>query len=248
MKRRDLEKRLRSLGWTFVRRGGRHDIWGLGDYEIAIPRHNEINEHTTGAILRSAKGEKMRFAGRAFKSRRYWAAEVPILGIFTQGCSLHDAYAMVANAIEALVNRPGFAINIFKGKDGEFEIGASDEVALTALLLRRARIRSGLTLVEVAARLGEKSINGYARYEQGRAIPSIKKLSQLYAVVGRNGDFVVGESRIEAAGGQKREEKRPPRRRTTDETLAAVRSVREKTKGVWLDNESINEAKRAGRR
>ncbi len=119
---------------------------------------------------------------------------------------------------------------------------------MTALLLRRSRIRSGLTLVEVAARLGEKSINGYARYEQGRAIPSIKKLSLLYAVVGRNGDFVIGESRIEAADGQKLEEERPLRRRTTDETLAATRSVREKNKVAWLDNESINKAKRAGRR
>jgi transcriptional regulator with XRE-family HTH domain len=155
---------------------------------------------------------------------------------------------MVADAIEALVNRPGFAINIFEGRDGDFEIGASDEAALTALLLRRARIRSGLTLVEVAARLGEKSINGYARYEQGRAIPSIKKLSQLYAAVGRNGDFVVDESRIEAADGQKLKPERPLRRRTTDETLAAARLVHEKTKGVWLNDRTINEAKRAGRR
>jgi transcriptional regulator with XRE-family HTH domain len=190
----------------------------------------------------------MRFAGRAFKSGKFWAAEVPILGVFTQGRSLHDAHSMIVDAIEALANRPGFAINIFEGKGGDFEIGTSDEAALTALLLRRTRIRSGLTLVEVAARLGEKSINGYARYEQGRAIPSIKKLSQLYAVVGRNGDFVVGESRIEAAAGRKPEADRLFRRRPTNETLAAARSVREKTKGVWLDNESINEAKRAGRR
>lgn len=138
----------------------------------------------------------MRFAGRAFKSGKYWAVEVPILDVFTQGRSLRDAHAMIADAIEALVNRPGFSVKVFAGRDGEFEIGASDEAALTALLLRRARIRSGLTLAEVAARLGEKSLNGYARYEQGRANPSIKKLSQLYAVVGRTGDFVLGESRM----------------------------------------------------
>jgi transcriptional regulator with XRE-family HTH domain len=189
----------------------------------------------------------MRFAGRAFKSGRYWAAEVPILDVFTQGRSLHDAHAMIADAIEALVNRPGFAICIFEGKNCEFEIGASDEAALTALLLRRARVRSGLTLAAVAARLGEKSINGYARYEQGRAIPSIKKLSQLYAAVGRNGNFVVGESRIEPVDGQKREPERLLRRRTADEALAAARLVREKTCGAWLNDRAINEAKRAGR-
>jgi mRNA interferase HicA len=58
MKRRDLEKQLRDLGWMLVRRGGRHDIWGREEYEIAIPRHREIKEYTVGAILRSAKGER----------------------------------------------------------------------------------------------------------------------------------------------------------------------------------------------
>ncbi|MCJ7588955.1 MAG: helix-turn-helix transcriptional regulator [Candidatus Aminicenantes bacterium] len=52
-----------------------------------------------------------------------------------------------------------------------------------------------MSLAEVAARLGAKSINGYARYEQGRSIPSVRKLSQLYAAVGRTGDFVLIESR-----------------------------------------------------
>jgi len=57
MKRRELENRLRKHGWVFVRRGGRHDIWGRGDYEIAVPRHREINEYTAQAILRTAEGE-----------------------------------------------------------------------------------------------------------------------------------------------------------------------------------------------
>jgi len=138
----------------------------------------------------------MRFAGRAFKSGRYWAAEVSIIDVVTQGLSQGDAYAMIADAIEALVHRPGFSVSIHIGSGGEFEIGASDDAALTALLLRRARARSGLSLAEVAARLGAKSINGYARYEQGRSVPSVKKLSQLYAAVGRTGDFVLSESRV----------------------------------------------------
>jgi mRNA interferase HicA len=45
---------MQQLGWRLIRRGGRHDVWGRGDYEIAIPRHSEINEHTARAIIRSA--------------------------------------------------------------------------------------------------------------------------------------------------------------------------------------------------
>ena len=56
MKRRELEEKLRSLGWAIARRGGRHDIWARGDDEIAVPRHWEINEYTARAILRSAGG------------------------------------------------------------------------------------------------------------------------------------------------------------------------------------------------
>jgi mRNA interferase HicA len=56
MKRRELEKRLQSFGWKMIRRGGRHDIWAKSEYEIAVPRHSEINEYTAKAILRSAEG------------------------------------------------------------------------------------------------------------------------------------------------------------------------------------------------
>ncbi|PWB79978.1 MAG: toxin-antitoxin system, toxin component, HicA family protein [Candidatus Methylomirabilota bacterium] len=56
MKRRDLEKRLRALGWNLVRHGARHDVWSDGEQEIAIPRHNEINEYTAKAILKEAGG------------------------------------------------------------------------------------------------------------------------------------------------------------------------------------------------
>ena len=137
----------------------------------------------------------MRFAGRVFKVGKLWAVEIPVLDVTTQGKTCGDALAMISDAVEALVDRPGFTVDVYPGPTGEFEIGASDEAALTALLLRRARLRAGLSLSQVAARLGEKSINGYARYEQGRSVPSVEKLSKLYAAVSPAGDFVIDDSR-----------------------------------------------------
>ena len=55
MKRKDLEREFRMLGWHIVRHGGRHDIWALGVREIAVPRHDEINEYTAKAILKRAQ-------------------------------------------------------------------------------------------------------------------------------------------------------------------------------------------------
>ena len=55
MKRRDLERRLRELGWSFIRSGGSHDVWSDGERQEAIPRHREINERLALAILQRAR-------------------------------------------------------------------------------------------------------------------------------------------------------------------------------------------------
>ena len=57
MKRKALENRLKKMDWMMVRHGRRHDIWTNDDFEIAVPRHSEINEYTAESILREA-GEK----------------------------------------------------------------------------------------------------------------------------------------------------------------------------------------------
>jgi transcriptional regulator with XRE-family HTH domain len=52
-----------------------------------------------------------------------------------------------------------------------------------ALLLRRQRERQGLTLAEAAKRMGQRSRNAYARYEQGKAVPTVEKLEQLLEAI-----------------------------------------------------------------
>ena len=56
MRRRELERRLRKLGFCFLREGSKHAIWTNGVDEIAVPRHREINEYTAKAIIDLAKG------------------------------------------------------------------------------------------------------------------------------------------------------------------------------------------------
>ena len=109
----------------------------------------------------------MRFTGRVFKAGRYWAIEVPILGVVTQGRTRKEAFEVIADAIEAL----------------------------TALLLRRLRVKHSLTLSDVTRRMGARSLTSYARYEDGRSVPSIARLSQLLGAVSQGGEFVLTESR-----------------------------------------------------
>lgn len=52
MKKRDLEKRFKKAGWSFLRSGGNHDVWTNGVDVVAIPRHNEINERLAQSLIK----------------------------------------------------------------------------------------------------------------------------------------------------------------------------------------------------
>jgi mRNA interferase HicA len=55
VKRKELVKRLRILGWVLLREGGHHSVFTDGVRTISVPRHKEINENTAKAILKAAK-------------------------------------------------------------------------------------------------------------------------------------------------------------------------------------------------
>ncbi len=56
MKRRELERHLRSSGAELLREGARHSVWAIGGADseriAAVPRHNEIKPGTIRAICK----------------------------------------------------------------------------------------------------------------------------------------------------------------------------------------------------
>jgi DNA-binding transcriptional regulator YiaG len=138
----------------------------------------------------------MRFSGRIYKDGKFWLAEIPILDLMTQGRTKKEAYEMVADMLETIVNKDGFKVNVFKGANNTFEVGSSEAKHLIRLLLQRKRKISGLSLSQVANRLGTSSRNIYARYEQGRSVPTVEKLNALLHAVCPKTDIVIGESTI----------------------------------------------------
>lgn len=133
----------------------------------------------------------MRFYGKVYKDGKFWLAEVPLLEAMTQGHTRKEAFAMVKDLLETLVNRPGFSVTVHTGKQGDFEVSSNDPRSLISLFLRRQRERSGLSLSEAAERLGAKSRNAYARYERGTSMPSLEKLVELYQAVAPGKDIVL---------------------------------------------------------
>lgn len=138
----------------------------------------------------------MRFSGKIYKDGKFWLAEIPILDLMTQGRTKKETYEMVADMLETLVNETTFKADVFKGKNNTFEVGSSESKHLISLLLQRKRQISGLSLSQVAERLGVSSRNTYTRYEKGKSVPSVEKLSDLLHAVCPDSDIVIAESSI----------------------------------------------------
>ncbi len=62
-------------------------------------------------------------------------------------------------------------------------VSANRPALLAAQVLRHQREIHGLTLADVAKKLGASSVNSYAAYEQGRREPSLSKYRELLAIV-----------------------------------------------------------------
>jgi len=136
----------------------------------------------------------MRFSGRIYKDGEFWLAEIPILDVMTQGYSKEESLEMVADLVQTMANEDGFQVDVFLGPDGVFEVGSTNPKPMISLLLQRKRELSGLSLSQAAERLGASSRNAYARYEQGRTVPSIEKLNELLHAISPDADFVISDS------------------------------------------------------
>jgi DNA-binding XRE family transcriptional regulator len=90
---------------------------------------------------------------------------------------------MAQDLIETMADTRGFRATVFPTGGEGFEVGANRLNVFLALLLRRQRERHGLTLAQAAERLGQRSKNAYARYEQGKSMPTVEKLEQLLQAI-----------------------------------------------------------------
>jgi len=136
----------------------------------------------------------VRFHGRLYKDGKHWLADVPMFDAMTQGRTRDEALAMIEDWFVAMVDQPGFSVRTHAVGRAEFEVAADDARPMISLLLRRQRHKSGLSLTQAAERLGAKSRNAYARYEQGCAIPTVTKLDELLRAVAPDRDIVVSQS------------------------------------------------------
>ena len=77
---------------------------------------------------------------------------------------------MAADLIETMAGMKGFRATVYPTGGTSFEVGAN-------------RLGVLLALADAAQRLGQRSKNAYARYEQGKTMPTVEKLEQLLAAI-----------------------------------------------------------------
>jgi len=136
----------------------------------------------------------MRFSGKVYRDGTHWLAEVPIFEAMTQGRTRKEALEMIEDWFCSMVDRAGFRVQALLVGNGQIEIVASDLEPMIGLLLQRQRQESGLSLAEVAKRLGAKSRNAYARYERGDSLPTVTKLDELLHAISPDRDLVLNQS------------------------------------------------------
>ena len=125
----------------------------------------------------------MKIEGRLIQSGKWWAVEIPLLLIYTQGRTKKDACAMAADAVEAVIDATGFKVTITDGPDNTFCIGSNNDSLLMAFALKQQRTDRHLSVRDVARRLGSDSPAAYSRYEQGKVKPSLDKFSQILKAI-----------------------------------------------------------------
>jgi nucleotide-binding universal stress UspA family protein len=133
----------------------------------------------------------MRFRGKLQRDGKHWLAEVPVFDAMTQGRTRGEALDMIADWFASIAGRPRLDVRVVNVGSTDFEIAAVDTRPMISLLLRRQRQKSGLSLAAVAERLGAKSRNAYARYEQGTTVPTVEKLAELLHAIAPDREILV---------------------------------------------------------
>jgi predicted RNase H-like HicB family nuclease len=69
--------------------------------------------------IRRVNGVIMILKARTWPTEGYWIIECKGLGIVTQGFTRHDAFHMLVDAIESLIDKTETSINFIEGIGGE---------------------------------------------------------------------------------------------------------------------------------
>ncbi len=117
---------------------------------------------------------------RIFRQGKWWVGEVTVLNISTQGHSKKELLSMLKDLVQNLFSSRKPSVMVFEIK-GEVFLEVRPFKLLLPAILKRQRIKAGMTVRQVAERMGYKNHHNYAAYESGKIVPSFEKFQELMA-------------------------------------------------------------------
>ena len=121
----------------------------------------------------------MRIQGKVLKAKNCWVIEVPSMDLVTRGRTRKEAFDKLKSSMRTLGEDKTFSLKLEWEDRDSFYLSSPKIKKLIAFILFRLRAKQGLSLEDVRKRLGVKSKNAYAQYEQGRAEPTMSKMKEL---------------------------------------------------------------------
>ncbi len=125
----------------------------------------------------------MRIQGKLTRSGSWWAVEIPLLLLFTQGKTKKEAYEMAKDAVESLINEAELGIEVIPSDENGFFIEMSESKQVLSAALKQNRMASGKTIREIVKILGQSSPTAYKRYELGKVEMSLQKFYELMSAI-----------------------------------------------------------------
>lgn len=115
---------------------------------------------------------------RIWKDGKWWMGEVVLLNGSTQGHTKKELFEMLEDYVKNMIDGPRTSISVVTIKNEVFVEVRPSAAILPAILLRQ-RMKTGLSIREVAKKLGYTNHNNYAAYESGKVQPSFEKFQEL---------------------------------------------------------------------
>ena len=146
--------------------------------------------------------------GRVFRDGPGWSAHCDAIGVYTQGASRKEAIANLIEVVQLKVDRRDFAARVTDVGGESVYIDSTNVAPLAAEVLKYQRAIHGLSLADVARKLGAAGRDTYAAYERGGREPTLSKYLQLLGAVAPEMGLMVGPTSASS-----RPKRRPKTRR-----------------------------------
>lgn len=135
----------------------------------------------------------MMVIGRIFREGGGWSAHCDDVGVATQGFTRDEARANLVEAVEQTANRPGLKVDVIDLEGETVYVQANIPWLLAAEVLRHHRQMNGMSIEDVASKIGGEHGAAYEDYEEGRREPSMSTYLELLQTIVPSMTIVVRE-------------------------------------------------------